>query len=168
MLDSVRPLPLAEMGTIHNDPTAPQEVHSRSLVLRGLERGLIDTVVAHTGPDAGSLVELRHLSGALGRPPEVPNSVGHRDGVVNLFATAYPVSDFAPADAGQQRLMDEAGQWSDGGALVTFLAGPRVTPADVRAAYDPRDYERLVELKTRWDPGNMFRFGKNIPPGPGT
>jgi hypothetical protein len=48
--------------------------------------------------------------------------------------------------------------------VPAFLAGPQVTPADVRAAYRPQDYERLAELKTRWDPSNTFRFNKNILP----
>lgn len=166
LLDTVRPLPVTEMGTIHNDPTDPTDVHSRSLVLRRPDPGLISTVVAHTGPGAPSMVELRHLSGALGRPPEVANTVGHRGGTLNLYTVAYPTGDYTEADAGQQRLLADLGPWSDGGALLTFLAGPQVTPADITAAYHPGDYARLTELKTRWDPDNMFRFNKNIPPYP--
>lgn len=166
LLDTIRPLPLTEVGTIHNDPTAPQDVHSRSLVLRSIDRGLIEAVVAHTEPGARSLVELRHLSGALGRPPRIPSAVGHRDGILNLFTTAYPVDDHTAADTGQRRLLADLQPWSNGGALVTFLAGPKVTPADIRAAYHPKDYNRLAELKTRWDPTNMFRFNKNIAPNP--
>ena len=33
----------------------------------------------------------------------------------------------------------------------------------VRAAYGP-NYERLVELKKRYDPTNLFRMNQNIPP----
>jgi hypothetical protein len=162
LLDTVRPLPLTEIGTIHNDRTAPLNVHSRSLVLRGLDQGLVDTVIAHTAPDATSLVELRHLGGALGRPPVVGNAVGHRGGVANLFTTAYPTDDHTVADTEQARLLADLEPWSDGGALSTFLLGSKVTPADVRAAFRPEDYDRLVQLKTKWDPGNIFRFNQNI------
>jgi FAD/FMN-containing dehydrogenase len=31
-------------------------------------------------------------------------------------------------------------------------------------AYAPEDWERLVELKERYDPDNLFRFNRNIPP----
>jgi FAD/FMN-containing dehydrogenase len=34
----------------------------------------------------------------------------------------------------------------------------------LRAAYGPDKYARLVELKNRWDPDNLLRFNKNIPP----
>jgi hypothetical protein len=121
-------------------------------------------VVAHSAPDAASLVEVRHLGGALGRPPAVANAVGHRGGVANLFTTAYPTDDHTVEDTEQQRLLDDLEPWSDGGSLSTFLLGAKVTPADVRAAFGPDDYGRLVELKTKGDPDNIFRFNQNIPP----
>jgi Berberine and berberine like len=34
----------------------------------------------------------------------------------------------------------------------------------VKAAYSAEDWERLVELKDRRDPGNLFRYNRNIPP----
>jgi hypothetical protein len=76
------------------------------------------------------------------------------------------ISPSSRASTGQRRLLADLQPWSNGGALVTFLAGPQVTPVDIRAAYHPRDYNRLAELKTRWDPTNMFRFNKNIAPNP--
>jgi len=36
--------------------------------------------------------------------------------------------------------------------------------ARTRAAYSPEHYQRLVALKGRYDPANMFRFNPNIPP----
>jgi FAD/FMN-containing dehydrogenase len=44
---------------------------------------------------------------------------------------------------------------------VNFLTGDE--GERVRAAYGA-NYERLVELKQRYDPGNLFRMNQNIPP----
>ncbi|NMO93063.1 BBE domain-containing protein [Actinomycetospora sp. TBRC 11914] len=63
-------------------------------------------------------------------------------------------------------MLDDLRPWSDGGALVNFLAGPHVTPADVRAAWEPDRWDRLVEIKTAWDPDNVFRINHNVPPRP--
>ena len=52
--------------------------------------------------------------------------------------------------------------FSTGGTYVNFLTeeegGERI-----QAAYG-KNYQRLVEVKTKWDPGNLFRMNKNIAP----
>ncbi len=53
---------------------------------------------------------------------------------------------------------------SAGGGYVNFLmdeGGDRV-----RAAYR-ENYERLAQVKRRYDPGNLFHLNQNIPPASG-
>ena len=47
------------------------------------------------------------------------------------------------------------------GAYINFLGGQ--DPARVRSAYGG-NYERLVAVKDKDDPANLFRFNQNIPP----
>ena len=57
---------------------------------------------------------------------------------------------------------------------MTSALGPDVTAyvnftgeadtALVRASYPPDTYRRLVELKKRYDPTNLFRLNQNIAP----
>jgi FAD/FMN-containing dehydrogenase len=51
-------------------------------------------------------------------------------------------------------------------AYVNFLGDEG--EARVREAYPRRTWERLVEVKRRYDPTNLFRLNQNIPPGTGT
>jgi Berberine and berberine like len=166
LLDTVRIMPFTDVGTIHNDPTAPMPTMSRSLVLKDADDQTAGALLAAADPRSPFLFELRHMAGALGRQPSVPNAVGHRGGAFNFYATAYPdPAGLQEAGQAEQRLVDALEPWSDGGALVNFLAGPYVTTGHVRAAYAPADYSRLTDIKTAWDPDNTFRFNHNIPPG---
>ena len=53
------------------------------------------------------------------------------------------------------------------GEYVNFLGGDE-TPIDARqkalTAYGPDKLDRLVSLKQRYDPENLFRINHNIPP----
>jgi hypothetical protein len=48
---------------------------------------------------------------------------------------------------------------------VNYLAGD-ASSDEVASAYGRQRFERLVALKNRYDPSNMFRFNSNIPPTP--
>jgi len=37
-------------------------------------------------------------------------------------------------------------------------------PDRVKAAYEPATYRRLVEVKNKYDPENLFRLNQNIKP----
>jgi hypothetical protein len=53
----------------------------------------------------------------------------------------------------------------DAGAYVGFLGDEGA--ARVRAAYPGTTWERLREIKARYDPTNLFRLNHNIPPAIG-
>jgi FAD/FMN-containing dehydrogenase len=55
-------------------------------------------------------------------------------------------------------------EYETGATYVNFLLPGDLTPERMRAAYSPEYWERLMELKDRYDPDNLFRFNHNIPP----
>ena len=64
--------------------------------------------------------------------------------------------------AASRAFCDAMRPFSTGGAYLNF------TPEDrVRDAYGTAKYERLVALKNRYDPDNLFRLNQNIKPTPG-
>jgi FAD/FMN-containing dehydrogenase len=51
---------------------------------------------------------------------------------------------------------------SDRGAYVNFLG--EEGEARIRAAYPGSTWDRLTEIKARYDPTNLFRLNQNVPP----
>jgi FAD/FMN-containing dehydrogenase len=169
IVDSVAEMPFTEVGSIHQDPTDPAPLVERNALLRTLESSTVDTLLEFTGPDVAEplgVVELRHLGGALGRPPARPNAVPFRDGGFSVFTTAVaagPPEVVAGIQARQASFVDALAPWRLGGPFVPFM-GSGDAPETVASAYDPDTYQRLREVKTVYDPANMFRVNNNIPP----
>jgi FAD/FMN-containing dehydrogenase len=53
---------------------------------------------------------------------------------------------------------------SNGRAYLNFVALGEEGEELVRASYGAANYERLVALKTKYDPTNLFRLNQNIKP----
>jgi FAD/FMN-containing dehydrogenase len=74
-----------------------------------------------------------------------------------------------PDPANKERIVDWARSYWDalhpygaGGAYVNFMMDNEGEDR-IRATYH-NNYEKLVELKTKYDPKNFFRVNQNIPP----
>lgn len=166
--DTVADMPSSRIGEVHSDPIEPVPVRDRGILLRRLDDDAIDRVVAMAGPQAKlppGMVEIRHLGGALARPPRTPHAIGQRDAEFTfiLGMVAMP-GQTGQVDALQQRLIDGMAPWDTGGALPNFLSSTETAPHEVRAAYRAADYERLAAIKAVYDPHNVFRVNHNIPP----
>jgi FAD/FMN-containing dehydrogenase len=162
LLDTVRDMPYAEVGTIHHEPTGmPYAAWDRNALLRPLDEEGVDTLVTLAGEGAPFITELRHFEGAYGRPPQIPNCVGGRDAAFSLFTGCGP-------DEESLRRRDEllAGMrpWSTGGVNLNFMGVEDTSLETVRRAYEPADFDRLTQIKTAYDPDNLFRVNFNIPP----
>jgi hypothetical protein len=53
---------------------------------------------------------------------------------------------------------------ASGATYLNFMDLDGATPQRVRAAYSTQDWARLVDLKGRYDAGNVFRFNRNVSP----
>ena len=96
---------------------------------------------------------MRHLGGALSRPPAMPNAVGNRDAgfsVALISGLSSPDPEPAELDrvaATQDRVLSALSARDTGGRLFTFLGGT-TGPDDVRAAFAPDDFARLTTDQT--------------------
>jgi FAD/FMN-containing dehydrogenase len=111
-------------------------------------------------------VQLRVLGGALARVPNDATAFAHRDRrlFVNIAAMYMDPSEKDTHDAWVAGLADSLGRDGAGG-YVGFLG--EEDEETVRAAYPGATWDRLRELKRRYDPENLFRLNHNIPPADG-
>jgi FAD/FMN-containing dehydrogenase len=132
-----------------------------------LSDGLIDTLIdyARRLPDPQTDIALAQLGGAVARVPHDATAYNHRDGkwVMNVHGRwADPALD-DQCIAWARALFAATAQYATGSVYVNFLTqeeGDRV-----RAAYG-ENYNRLVALKNKYDPTNLFRVNQNIRPAP--
>jgi hypothetical protein len=109
---------------------------------------------------------LRQLGGALSRPPADLNPMGRSDSRFIMYGLgATPTPEMAQAvQAYLAYIAETVSSHASGATYVNFMDLYGTTLERVRAAYSPEDWERLIALKERYDPTNLFRFNRNIPP----
>jgi FAD/FMN-containing dehydrogenase len=108
-------------------------------------------------------VQLRVLGGAMGRVPNDATAFAHRDRglFVNPGAMYLDAAEADTHDAWVNGVADSLGRDGAGG-YVGFL-GDR-DQAVIRSAYPGATWDRLRQIKGRYDPDNLFRLNHNIPP----
>jgi hypothetical protein len=81
--------------------------------------------------------------------------------MVNV-AAMYERPEEGPEHAAWARSLATALAGEEAGAYVGFLGDDG--DQGVRRAYPPATLERLVEVKRRYDPDNLFHLNLNVPP----
>jgi FAD/FMN-containing dehydrogenase len=107
-------------------------------------------------------IELRHWGGEMARPAEDAGPIGHRD-VPFSIVVAGMTQDREQAqqiEADLEAVAARLRPHATGGSFLNFL-GDADRTAD---AYTDADYRRLTEVKTAYDPDNVFHANHNIPP----
>ena len=170
ILDGVRPMAYAELQTMFDSTNPPGRWYYRTGYLDGaMMQGarFVDELIAHAdfpSPSPMSRIVIEQLGGAMARVPTDATAFVHRAAPFDLIVIA---GGFSPEDT------DKNVTWAretsvamrafmSGAAYVNYLGADAGTDA-VRAAYGPA-YERLVALKHRYDPHNVFRLNQNIRP----
>ena len=169
--DTFAAMPVAALAAISMDPVDPLGAASHSELLSRLTPEAIDALVELGGPDARSplvMLEIRQLGGALSGPAHVLSPMAHTQAGFSLNAIGItPTPDQAAAvRAHLHRVATTMRRYATGETYLNFLDLDGATPQRVRAAYSALDWNELVRLKSAYDPTNLFRFNRNIPPQP--
>jgi FAD/FMN-containing dehydrogenase len=168
LADMVQPMPYAGLFEPAEDMEVVEE-SARSLFMDTVDRAAAEAVVERLQASTAmmAVAQLRVLGGAMARVPSDATAFAHRDrrfmaavGAVYEQAADRPTHD-AWAEAFAAALCGDGGP----GVYVNFLSDEGADR--VREAYPGPTWDRLVEVKRRYDPGNLFRRNQNIPPNSG-
>jgi hypothetical protein len=168
LLDLVGPGPYAEFQSAL-DSTVPHgwNYYWKSTHLPELRDDLIEVLAGHAFSCSSprSYAAMFHLRGALSRVAEGETAFGSRQAshAITLDAVWRPGEDFGEGDTAWARKFFAALDRFREGVYVNFLGGDE-DPARVREAYGASAFDRLVEVKTAWDPDNVFHHNQNIRP----
>lgn len=130
-----------------------------------LKDGLIDVLVEHARriPDPQTEIAFAQLGGAVSRVPLEATAYTHRNAqfVLNVHGRWDDPAKDAKCIGWARELFQAAAPFATGGAYVNFLTQDE--QGRVEAAYGS-NYSRLVALKNKFDPANLFRLNQNIRP----
>ncbi len=150
------------------DATQPKgrRYYWKSEYLPHFEPQLLAKAIEHAGRIVSphSSIILFPIDGALNQLPEDHSAVGNRDAgaVINITAAWEMTSDDKLNIDWARTAWQDIRPFSTGGVYVNFLTEDEGDER-IRAAYRG-NYQRLIEIKARWDPHNVFRINKNIAP----
>jgi hypothetical protein len=109
------------------------------------------------------VAQLRVLGGAMARVPADATAFAHRSSrIMANLAAFYEGPDDKPIRERWVADFMAAIKQGDDGAYVNFVTDEG--PDRVRAAYPGATWDRLAEVKRRYDPENLFRLNQNVPP----
>jgi FAD/FMN-containing dehydrogenase len=149
------------------DGTQPKgrRYYWKSEFLPRLDPGLLAMCIEHSERIVSphSAIVLFPVEGALNRLPADYSAVGNRSAgwVLNITASWEEAGQDETNIQWARAAWGEMHRFSTGGTYVNFLTEEEGDER-IHAAYGA-NYGRLVELKRKWDPGNLFRMNKNIP-----
>jgi FAD/FMN-containing dehydrogenase len=158
---------LAGMGGV-DDALAEAHAFSRSeLFARPLPADAIGAPVDHLRADGGATreLDLTPMGGAYNRVAEDATAFAHRGERFLLKHTAVvapdaPETERAAARDWLERSFALVHPWGSGRVYPNF---PEPGLADWARAYHAGNYERLVEIKARYDPDDVFGGPQTIP-----
>jgi FAD/FMN-containing dehydrogenase len=170
LVDFVTPMPYVALQQLIDEPNAwGLHAYDKGCYVEDLSDDVIDTLTEHF-PRKGSplsIVLFYRLDGAYSRVPEEATAFsGGRSARYAMFIIGgCPVPEMLPAERDWVRALADAmrplalrdGSYVNG---VTDFTGSD----SVSAVYGEK-FARLVEIKAKYDPGNLFHGSADLSPG---
>lgn len=150
------------------DATAPKGIlaYWKTEYLKELGDRAIDVLVEEAGKMGApwAQVHIHHFEGAVRRVSAEATAFGYRDApfILNIVGLWKEATETGRHIAWAREFFQAVQPYSTGNPYLNFLGDEG--EGRVKAAYGGKKYARLVELKNKYDPANLFRLNQNIRP----
>jgi FAD/FMN-containing dehydrogenase len=163
LADLLRPLSYEEMYPPENGEHTPPAT-ARTLFVDEVDRAVAAEILGRLAASSAQMpvAQLRVLGGAMARVPVDATAFAHRTRriMVNVAAVYASRDEASTHDAWVDGFVESLRRDSD--AYVNFVGDEG--PERVRASYPGGTWDRLRQVKRRYDPDNVFRVNHNIRP----
>jgi FAD/FMN-containing dehydrogenase len=151
---------------LDEDYPSGRRYYWKSIELAELSDDAIGQLMASAGQMRSELstIDVWFQGGAMGRVAPEATAYGDRSAPI-LIGVEANWEDAATDEeniAWARRCVDDLRPFSEGGVYLNFPGFMEEREEMLRGAFGA-NYDRLVEVKTRYDPANVFRVNQNIP-----
>ncbi|MDX1435661.1 MAG: FAD-binding oxidoreductase [Anaerolineales bacterium] len=164
LMDEFKPMPFSDVAAISNDPPDPVPGRSTSAWLSGFHDEAIEALIDYGFPGPGgpplAVTEVRHAGGAIARvdPETTAYSLRQARHLLQLIGIT-PTPDLSDQLVQYTTALLEALEpHLDRGVYMNFLEGEE-SRRRVREGFSTEAYNRLAELKARYDPDRRLHAG---------
>ncbi len=168
LVDTIAPKPFVEhQAFLDAGQPSGRHYYWKSDYFNEFSDELADALMEHcakfTSPMSSTLI--MHLGGAARRVPADATAMAHRDAehIIAIQASWESAEESGRHIGWARDFFNDVQPHSSGGTYVNFLNADDGDDR-TRQAYAPHIYDRLVDVKNRYDPENHFRMNKNIRP----
>lgn len=168
LADLVQPMPYMVRQSLMDDPLAVHGIQRywKSGLTKTLDDELLDVLIEAASSFSSPMTQIAffRIHGAATRVPLGDTAFGSREGKWD-FNIVTQWTDLAESD---QHIAWTRNHWSqveeitDGSAYINHLSGDD-KPERIPTSFG-ENYNRLVSLKQKYDPQNLFRINPNIKP----
>jgi FAD binding domain/Berberine and berberine like len=169
LADEVAPMPYCKVQTLFDEAfIRGRRYYFKSNFTRSISDAAIATLVEHfaTAPSRLSMLYFQQLGNSANRVSATATAFSHRDALCEWGCDAVwtdPVQDGANIRWARE-VAEAMRPFTSGSDYVNHIGLEAEEGTDrIRAAFGA-NYDRLVALKNRYDPTNLFRHNQNIKP----
>jgi FAD/FMN-containing dehydrogenase len=165
ILDALGPIPYTAMQSMLDNPLTTQ-VYWKATFLKEFGDDVRDVIAqsARNLPTPLSMLLLEHFHGAMSNVPVDATAFADREAMFNVavVGTTLDPAENDKCRTWARQVIEDLKPFSTGGVYVNYL-GVGDDDSRVPEAFG-RNYQRLQEIKQKYDPENLFRANQNIKP----